>query len=122
MKKCIYIAMLLCCLSLGGLALAEGQPQAPTPAESTATNLVAAYPAAKEKLPPVPVPPASLQDAKATAAYIAAVDAYLKAAQKYIDAAGNDANAIIKERNTAIESANQVVASYNAFFKIEEKK
>ncbi|TCL39260.1 hypothetical protein EV210_102170 [Anaerospora hongkongensis] len=123
MKKIIYIAMLLCCLSLGNLAFAAGEQQkAQAPADAAATNLVAGYTAAKEKLPPVPVPPASLQDAKATAAYIAAVDAYLKASQKYIDSAGNDANAIIKERNTAIESANQVVADYNAFFKIEEKK
>lgn len=94
----------------------------PAPVDAAATNFAAAYPAVKGKLPPVPVPPASLADAKATAAYIAAVDAYLKAAQQYIDAATNDANQVIGERNAAIESANQVAAAYNAFFKIDTKK
>lgn len=123
MEKLVRIAIVLCCLSLAGLALAaEEQPKGPAPVDAAATNLAAGYPTAKEKLPPVPVPPASVNDAKATAAYIAAVDAYIKASQKYIDAAGNDANFIIKERNAAIESANQVVANYNAFFKLDEKK
>ncbi len=123
MKKVAYIVAVLFCLSTAGLALAaEEQPQAPAPADTAATNLAVGYPAARDKLPPVPVPPASLQDAKATAAYIAAVDAYLKAAQSYIDAATNDANRVIAERNAAIQGANQVVAAYNAFFKIEPKK
>ena len=123
MKKVVYIVVVLFCLSAAGMALAaEEQPQAPAPADTAATNLAAAYPAARDKLPPVPVPPASLQDAKATALYIAAVDVYLKAAQSYIDAATNDANRVIAERNAAIHGANQVVTDYNAFFKIEPKK
>ena len=123
MKKIVYITVFLLCLSAVGLALAaEEQPKGPAPADAAATNLAAGYPTVKEKLPPVPVPPASVNDAKATAAYIAAVDAYIKASQKYIDAAGNDANFIIKERNAAIENANQAVANYNAFFKLDEKK
>ncbi|MCM0760796.1 hypothetical protein M7775_19795 [Sporomusa sphaeroides DSM 2875] len=123
MKKLIWIAMVLFCLGVAGLALAaQEQPPAPVPADPAATNFAAVYPTVQEKLPPLPVPPASMNDAKATAAYIAAVDAYLKAAQGYIDASGNDVNFIIRERNAAIESANQVVANYNAFFKLEEKK
>lgn len=122
MKKIICVATILFSLSAAGLVFAAQEQKAPAATVPTATNLAAGYPTAKEKLPPVPVPPASLQDAKATAAYIAAMDAYLKATQSYIDAATNDANRVIEERNTAIQGANQVVANYNAFFKIDEKK
>ncbi|HWR09355.1 hypothetical protein [Sporomusa sp.] len=123
MKKTIYFLLLVFCLSAGSQAAANEQsPAAPAPAAAAVTNLATGYPTIKEKLPPVPVPPASLKDAKATAAYIAAVDAYLKAAQSYIDAATNDANLVIQARNAAIESSNQLVADYNAFFKIDTKK
>ncbi|GBG58130.1 hypothetical protein SPFL3102_01850 [Sporomusaceae bacterium FL31] len=119
MKKIISLAVIFFYLNIG---LAAAESQQPPEAATAATNLAAVYPSAQNKLPPLPVPPALLQDAKATAAYIAAVDAYLKAAQAYVDAATNDVNALIKERNTAIESANQVAAAYNAFFKLDEKK
>lgn len=123
MKKLVYIAIFLFCLGAAGLSFARAEQQkTPAPAAALATNFSAGYPTAKEKLPPVPVPPASMQDAKAAAAYITAVDAYLKAAQSYIDAAANDANRVIEERNAAIQSANQVVAKYNAFFKLDKKK
>ena len=105
-----------------GLAATEAVTPAQPPADSGATNLPAAYSTIKEKLPPVPVPPASMEDAKGTAAYIVAVDVYLKAARQYIDAATNDANRIVAERNNAVQSANQVVDAYNAFFKLNEKK
>ena len=118
MKKGIYLLAALICLSMAGLAwAAEEKAQPPA-----ATHFATPYPAAAAKLPPLPATPASPDDAKAAAAYVAAVDAYLKAAQSYIDAAGNDANFIIQERNSAIENANRVVAEYNAFFKLEEKK
>ena len=123
MRKSIYGLLLLICLGITAVtSAAEEARQAVKPENVAATNLAANYPVAKTKLPLVPVPPASTQDAKATAAYIAAVDAYLKAAQSYIDATTNDLNFIIAERNTAIESANQVLAGYNAFFKIESKQ
>lgn len=122
MKKLVWIIMVLFCLSLASLALAAEELQASDTVRAAATNFASDYPTAEETLPPLPEPPASIEDAKATAAYIAAVDAYLKAAQSYIDASGNDVNAIIHERNTAIKSANQVVAGYNAFFKLEGKK
>ncbi|WP_028971827.1 hypothetical protein [Sporomusa ovata] len=123
MKKRIYAVLIFFALSAAGLAVAAAEPPAqPAPAAPAATNLAAGYPAAAAQLPPLPTPPASIEDAKATAAYIAAVDAYLKASQLYIDAATNDANLIIKERNAAIENANKAVADYNAFFKIDTKK
>lgn len=120
MKKSIYVILILSALSAAGLAVAAAETNSTAPV--VATNLAGGYPAAAATLPPLPIPPASSADAKATAAYIAAVDAYLKASQLYIDAATNDANLIIKERNAAIESANQAVAAYNAFFKIDTKK
>jgi len=123
MKKTIYAVLVLLAVSAGGLAVAAAElPAQSVPAVPAATNLAAGYPAATATLPPLPAPPSSMEDAKATAAYIAAVDAYLKASQFYIDAATNDANLVIKERNAAIESANQAVAAYNAFFKIDTKK
>ncbi|SFM00633.1 hypothetical protein [Pelosinus propionicus] len=123
MKKSIYVILILIALNAVGLAVAATEPSAqPVPTAPIATNLAAGYPAATATLPPMPTPPASIADAKATAAYIAAVDAYLKASQLYIDAATNDANLVIKERNAAIESANQAAAAYNAFFKIDTKK
>lgn len=122
MKKTAGIALALVCLMAVIPAYAAEAPQQDQAAIATAAHFAAAYPTAKEKLPPLPVPPASANDVKAATAYIAAVDAYLKAAQSYIDASANDVNFIIKERNEAIESANQVLANYNAFFKLDEKK
>lgn len=122
MKKLIYGLLLLFGLGITGVTSAAEEAQQTVKPGNAAVTHLAGYPAAKSKLPPVPTPPASLEDAKATAAYIAAVDAYLKAAQGYIDATTNDLNTIIAERNTAIESANQVLAGYNAFFKIEPKQ
>lgn len=81
MKKMICLAMSLFCLTAATMVYAA-EEQLTAPADAAATNFAAAYPAVKEKSLPVPAPPASLTDAKATAAYIAAVDAYLKAAQR----------------------------------------
>lgn len=123
-KKIVYGVMTVLWLSTASLACAAADaPPVPAVAAAAAgTNMAAEYPSAKAKLPPLPVPPSSMEDAKATAAYIAAVDAYLKAAQSYIDAATSDANKVIQERNAAIESANQAAAQYNAFFKLDAKK
>ena len=132
MKKLGFILTVVFWLSVAGLTMAAGkimkspEPEhlsPPPPTQSmVASNMAAPYPGPAEKLPPRPLPPPSIDDAKATTMYIAAVDAYLKAAQGYIDAATNDANKVLEERNAAVVSANEVANEYNTFFKLEDKE
>ena len=133
MKKMGFILAVVFWLAVTGLTMAAGKimkspepehlPPPPPPMQSmAASNMPGPYPGPAEKLPPRPLPPSSINDAKATTMYIAAVDAYLKAAQSYIDAATDDANKVLEERNAAVASANEVANEYNTFFKLEDKE
>ena len=131
MKKMGFILAVVFWLAVTGLTMAAGkimkspEPEhlpPPPPQSMAASNMPGPYPGPAEKLPPRPLPPPSIDDAKATTIYIAAVDAYLKAAQSYIDAATDDANKVLEERNAAVVSANEVANEYNAFFKLEDKE
>ena len=126
-----FILAVVFWLAVTGLTMAAGkimkspEPEhlpPPPPQSMAASNLPGPYPGPAGKLPPRPLPPPSIDDAKATTIYIAAVDAYLKAAQSYIDAATDDANKVLEERNAAVVSANEVANEYNTFFKLEDKE
>ena len=132
MKKMGFILAVIFWLAVTGLTMAAGKimkspepehlPPPPPTQNRAASNMPAPYPGPTGKLPPRPVPPPSIDDAKATTMYIAAVDAYLKAAQSYIDAATDDANKVLEERNSAVVSANEVANEYNTFFKLDDKE
>ena len=133
MKKMGFILAVVFWLAVTGLTMAAGKimkspepehlpPPLPASQILAVSNMSGPYPSPTEKLPPRPLPPPSIDDAKATTMYIAAVDAYLKAAQSYIDAATDDANKVLEERNAAVVSANEVTNEYNTFFKLEDKE
>ena len=118
--KILTLAALLALGTFSAGFAAEKQEEAPV--DPAATNMSGAYVALEEAVPPMPVKPASLQDAKAVTAYVAAVDKYLQALQKYVDGTTNDLNKIIDERNKAIAAASKVTEEYNAFFEANKKK
>ncbi|HIU63538.1 MAG TPA: hypothetical protein IAB06_00650 [Candidatus Avacidaminococcus intestinavium] len=115
-KRIMALAMLVMLSSGYNVALAAEESVEQQTLDPTATNMEIVYPLIKEVLPPLPIKPANLQDAKAVTKYIADVDEYMKMVQKYIDGTTNDLNKIIEERNKAIGNANQVINEYNEFF------
>ena len=118
-KKMRTLLLLLCVLVVSFVAFAEEKT---APLDPNATNMSASYPSVEEKLPPFPVAPLSMNDAKVVTKYIQDVNEYLAQTQKYIDGTTNDLNKIIVERNKAIEYANKAINSYNDFIENNRTK
>lgn len=116
--RILIVAVIVCTVSF--LAFAEEKQEAQT--DPTATNMSALYPTVEEVLPALPVAPKNMDDAKAVAEYMTAVDTYIKSVQKYVDGTTNDLNQIVEQRNIAVQNANKAIEEYNGFFDAHAKK